>query len=187
MGIGLPDPHSEDGNANSGGQPARRDTPDVSNSQADLRYARAATEGSGGLLTQRSSNTSIVCRAAQHRPISWQSPPRPSSPSYTPSSASTPSRLDNAPPAELRPPAGSPDNRRPWFPGDRRTAQEVGGHHRGDRLVGGEVVHCLDLLLDMLREADLLQEVLAEPKWADGLADADRCGSSPLFWTHVNP
>ncbi|WAP53488.1 Tn3 family transposase [Streptomyces sp. S465] len=33
----------------------------------------------------------------------------------------------------------------------------------------------------------LLQEVLAEPKWADKLTDADRRALSPLFWTHVNP
>lgn len=33
----------------------------------------------------------------------------------------------------------------------------------------------------------LTQQVLAEPKWADRLTDADRRGLSPLFWTHVNP
>lgn len=33
----------------------------------------------------------------------------------------------------------------------------------------------------------LLQEVLAEPQWADKLTDADRRALSPLFWTHVNP
>lgn len=33
----------------------------------------------------------------------------------------------------------------------------------------------------------LIQEVLADPKWADRLTDADRRALSPLFWTHVNP
>ncbi|MFE4337002.1 Tn3 family transposase [Streptomyces sp. NPDC056831] len=33
----------------------------------------------------------------------------------------------------------------------------------------------------------LMQEVLADPKWADRLTDADRRALSPLFWTHVNP
>ncbi|MFI9352507.1 Tn3 family transposase [Streptomyces lydicus] len=33
----------------------------------------------------------------------------------------------------------------------------------------------------------LIQQVLAEQKWADRLTDADRRGLSPLFWTHVNP
>ncbi|MFD5437068.1 Tn3 family transposase [Kitasatospora sp. NPDC127067] len=33
----------------------------------------------------------------------------------------------------------------------------------------------------------LVQQVLADPKWADRLTDADRRGLSPLFWTHVNP
>ncbi|WP_241779806.1 transposase [Streptomyces natalensis] len=33
----------------------------------------------------------------------------------------------------------------------------------------------------------LIQQVLAEPKWAERLIDADRRGLSPLFWTHVNP
>jgi hypothetical protein len=32
-----------------------------------------------------------------------------------------------------------------------------------------------------------MQEVLADPKWADRLTDADRRALSPLFWTHVNP
>ncbi|MET8029983.1 Tn3 family transposase [Streptomyces avermitilis] len=33
----------------------------------------------------------------------------------------------------------------------------------------------------------LMQQVLADPKWADTLTDADRRALSPLFWTHVNP
>ncbi|WP_423835527.1 Tn3 family transposase [Streptomyces tubbatahanensis] len=33
----------------------------------------------------------------------------------------------------------------------------------------------------------LMQEVLADPKWADRLTDADQRALSPLFWTHVNP
>ncbi|MFB8139277.1 Tn3 family transposase [Streptomyces parvus] len=33
----------------------------------------------------------------------------------------------------------------------------------------------------------LMQEVLADPKWADQLTDVDRRALSPLFWTHVNP
>ncbi|CAL9654563.1 Tn3 family transposase [Streptomyces sp. enrichment culture] len=33
----------------------------------------------------------------------------------------------------------------------------------------------------------LMQQVLADSKWADSLTDADRRGLSPLFWTHVNP
>ncbi|MEU9181866.1 Tn3 family transposase [Streptomyces sp. NPDC048550] len=33
----------------------------------------------------------------------------------------------------------------------------------------------------------LLQQVLAEEKWAGMLTDADRRALSPLFWTHVNP
>ncbi|MEU8927946.1 Tn3 family transposase [Kitasatospora sp. NPDC048545] len=33
----------------------------------------------------------------------------------------------------------------------------------------------------------LIQQVLAESKWAEKLTDADRRGLSPLFWTHVNP
>ncbi|MEV5441000.1 Tn3 family transposase [Streptomyces sp. NPDC052644] len=33
----------------------------------------------------------------------------------------------------------------------------------------------------------LMQQVLADPQWADTLTDADRRALSPLFWTHVNP
>ncbi len=32
-----------------------------------------------------------------------------------------------------------------------------------------------------------MQQVLADPTWADTLTDADRRALSPLFWTHVNP
>lgn len=31
------------------------------------------------------------------------------------------------------------------------------------------------------------EQVLADPKWADTLTEADRRALSPLFWTHVNP
>jgi hypothetical protein len=33
----------------------------------------------------------------------------------------------------------------------------------------------------------MLQDVLAEPNWADRLTPADRRGLTPLFWTHVRP
>ncbi|WP_199880945.1 Tn3 family transposase, partial [Streptomyces kebangsaanensis] len=33
----------------------------------------------------------------------------------------------------------------------------------------------------------LLQQILADPEWAERLTDADRRALSPLFWTHINP
>ncbi len=33
----------------------------------------------------------------------------------------------------------------------------------------------------------MLQDVLAEPAWADILTPADRRGLTPLFWMHVLP
>ncbi len=33
----------------------------------------------------------------------------------------------------------------------------------------------------------MLQDVLAEPTWAELLTTADRRGLTPLFWTHVLP
>ncbi|MET9080022.1 reverse transcriptase domain-containing protein [Streptomyces sp. NPDC004232] len=33
----------------------------------------------------------------------------------------------------------------------------------------------------------LLQQILADPDWAERLTDADRRALSPLFWTHINP
>ena len=33
----------------------------------------------------------------------------------------------------------------------------------------------------------LVQRVLQEPRWADRLADDDRRGLTPLFWSNVNP
>lgn len=32
-----------------------------------------------------------------------------------------------------------------------------------------------------------MQEVLADPTWADKPTDVDRRALSPPFWTHVNP
>ncbi|CAM5653604.1 transposase [Streptomyces griseorubiginosus] len=47
----------------------------------------------------------------------------------------------------------------------------------------------LDLLQSALVHVNtlLMQQILADPKWADILTDADRRALSPLFWTHVNP
>jgi Tn3 transposase DDE domain len=33
----------------------------------------------------------------------------------------------------------------------------------------------------------LLQQVLAEPKWAKKLTPEDRCGLTALFWSNINP
>lgn len=33
----------------------------------------------------------------------------------------------------------------------------------------------------------LVQDVLAEPAWADALTPEDRRGLTPLFWTHIAP
>jgi Tn3 transposase DDE domain len=33
----------------------------------------------------------------------------------------------------------------------------------------------------------LVQRVLQEPQWADRLADEDRRGLTPLFWSTINP
>jgi hypothetical protein len=33
----------------------------------------------------------------------------------------------------------------------------------------------------------MLQDVLADPEWADVLTAADLRGLTPLFWTHVRP
>jgi TnpA family transposase len=33
----------------------------------------------------------------------------------------------------------------------------------------------------------MLQDVLAEPRWSELLAPADRCGLTSLFWGHIRP
>ncbi|NGO71269.1 Tn3 family transposase, partial [Streptomyces boncukensis] len=60
--------------------------------------------------------------------------------------------------------------------GDDKESQEVS--MLALHLVQSSLVHVNTLLL---------QEILAEPKWASKLTDADRRALSPLFWTHVNP
>ncbi|WP_405658363.1 transposase [Streptomyces sp. NBC_01166] len=42
-------------------------------------------------------------------------------------------------------------------------------------------------MVTALTHKALVQQVLADPKWADTLTEVDRRGLSPLFWTHVNP
>ncbi|WP_431904445.1 Tn3 family transposase [Nonomuraea sp. bgisy101] len=65
--------------------------------------------------------------------------------------------------------------RRPDFGADKES-QEVS--MLAPHLLQSALVH-VDTLL--------MQQVLADPKWAGKLTDADRRGLSPLFWTHVNP
>jgi len=50
-------------------------------------------------------------------------------------------------------------------------------------------VACLRILQAALVYVDtlLLQDVLAEPEWADLLTDQDRRGLTPLFWQHILP
>lgn len=33
----------------------------------------------------------------------------------------------------------------------------------------------------------LVQQVLADPEWAERLTDADLRGLTPLFWSNINP
>lgn len=51
------------------------------------------------------------------------------------------------------------------------------------------IVACLRILQAALVYVNtlMLQDVLDDPDWADGLSPADRRGLSPLFWTHVLP
>lgn len=51
------------------------------------------------------------------------------------------------------------------------------------------IVACLRILQAALVFVNtlMLQDVLDDPDWADGLSPADRRGLTPLFWTHVLP
>jgi len=53
----------------------------------------------------------------------------------------------------------------------------------------GVSVACLRILQAALVYVNtlLLQDVLAEPEWADLLTDHDRRGLTPLFWQHILP
>lgn len=48
---------------------------------------------------------------------------------------------------------------------------------------------CLHILQSSLGFVNtlMLQDVLAEPEWADGLGDADRRGLTPLFTSDMTP
>lgn len=60
--------------------------------------------------------------------------------------------------------------------GDDKESQEIS--RLALHLLQASLVHVNTLLL---------QEILAEPKWAEKLTAANRRALSPLFWTHVNP
>lgn len=61
--------------------------------------------------------------------------------------------------------------------GDDKESQEVS--MLALHLLQSSLVNTLNTLL--------MQQVLAEPKWAGMLTEADRRALSPLWWTHVNP
>lgn len=63
---------------------------------------------------------------------------------------------------------------------------DVTGADRESQEISMLALHLLQAALVHVNTM-LLQQVLAEPKWAERLGDADRRALSPLFWTHVNP
>ncbi len=63
---------------------------------------------------------------------------------------------------------------------------DLAGADRESQEVSMLALHLLQCALVHVNTL-LVQQVLADPKWADTLTDADRRALSPLFWTHVNP
>jgi TnpA family transposase len=63
---------------------------------------------------------------------------------------------------------------------------DLTGHDKESQEISMLALHLVQAALVHVNTL-LLQEVLAEPKWAEKLTDADRRALSPLFWTHVNP
>ncbi|MDO0928763.1 Tn3 family transposase [Streptomyces sp. TG1A-8] len=63
---------------------------------------------------------------------------------------------------------------------------DLAGADKESQEVGMFALHLLQSALVHVNTLPV-QEVLADPKWADELTDADRRPLSPLFWTHVNP
>ncbi|MGW0560839.1 Tn3 family transposase [Streptomyces sp. NPDC003016] len=63
---------------------------------------------------------------------------------------------------------------------------DLAGTDKESREVSMPALHLLQSALAHVNTL-LMQEVPADPKWADKLTDADRRTLPPLFWTHVNP
>ena len=63
---------------------------------------------------------------------------------------------------------------------------ELTGSDREHQEVSMLALHLLQSALVHVNTL-LVQEVLADPAWANRLTDDDRRGLSPLFWTHINP
>jgi TnpA family transposase len=65
-------------------------------------------------------------------------------------------------------------------------SSELKGADRETQEVSMLSMHLLQSAL-VLMTTLLVQNVLAEPEWPDRLADADRRGLTPLFWSNINP
>ncbi|MGQ4379315.1 Tn3 family transposase [Streptomyces sp. SAS_267] len=63
---------------------------------------------------------------------------------------------------------------------------DLAGQDKGSQEVSKLALHLFQSALVHVNTL-LMQQVLADPKWADTLTDADRRALSPLFWTHVKP
>ncbi|MFB8395115.1 transposase [Streptomyces yangpuensis] len=63
---------------------------------------------------------------------------------------------------------------------------DLTGHDKESQEISMLALHLVQAALVHVNTL-LLQEVLAEPKRAEKLTDADRRALSPLFWSHVNP
>ncbi len=63
---------------------------------------------------------------------------------------------------------------------------ELTGADRESQEVSMLAMHLLQPSLVLINTL-LLQQVLADPAWADLLTDADRGGLTPLFWSNINP
>ena len=63
---------------------------------------------------------------------------------------------------------------------------ELTGSDREHQEVSMLALHLLQSALVHVNTL-LVQEVLADSKWAQRLTDDDRRALSPLFWTHINP
>ncbi|MFH8433539.1 Tn3 family transposase [Streptomyces sp. NPDC018056] len=64
---------------------------------------------------------------------------------------------------------------------------DLAGPDKEPQEVSMLALHLLQSSLVNVSTLLLMQEVLADPKWADKLTDADRQALSPLFWIHVTP
>jgi len=63
---------------------------------------------------------------------------------------------------------------------------DIATNRRDEQELGVPCLRVLQAAMDYVNTL-MVQDILADPEWADALTPEDKRGLTPLFWTHVAP